>query len=72
MAEEMDLLAAHAAANPDKPAVIDDRPGETVRRQTFAELNRYANRIATASSHATSDHSTELYGAVRTASNSSP
>ena len=46
MAEEMDLLAAHAAANPDKPAVIDDRPGETIRQQTFAELNHYANRIA--------------------------
>ena len=42
----MDPLAAHAAAMPDKPAVIDDRPGEAVRSMTFAELNRCVNRIA--------------------------
>ncbi len=42
----MDQLAAHAAAMPDKVAVIDDRPGETPRSMTFGELNSFANRIA--------------------------
>lgn len=42
----MDQLAAHAEAMPDKTAVIDDRPGETARLLTFAELNSFANRIA--------------------------
>lgn len=41
-----DHLTAHAAANPDKVAVIDDRPGQTPRQQTFAEFNGYANRLA--------------------------
>jgi len=43
-----DLLAAHAAAHPDKPAVIDDRPGRPVTRWTFDELNRQANRLGNA------------------------
>ena len=42
----MDQLAAHADTTPDKPAVIDDRPGETPRTMTFVELNSFANRIA--------------------------
>lgn len=42
----MDQLASHAAAMPDKVAVIDDRPGEDVRSMTFAELNSFANHIA--------------------------
>ncbi len=42
----MDLLTAHAAATPDKVAVIDDRPGEPPRSMTFAEFNRCANRLA--------------------------
>jgi len=43
-----DLLAAHAAANPDKPAVIDDRPGHPVTTWSWAELNRQANRLGNA------------------------
>jgi fatty-acyl-CoA synthase/long-chain acyl-CoA synthetase len=42
-----DILTLHATANPDKPAVIDDRPGAgppTVL--SFAELNAAANRLA--------------------------
>ena len=41
-------VTAHAAQIPDKPAVIDDRPGGAVTEWTFAELNRQANRLANA------------------------
>src|SRR4051812_24778273 len=41
-----DILSSYAAATPDKLAVIDDRPGETVRSWTFAELEDRANRLA--------------------------
>lgn len=41
-----DLLTVHAANDPDKVAVIDDRPGQAPRQQTFAELDAYTNRIA--------------------------
>ncbi|MCB0990555.1 MAG: AMP-binding protein, partial [Acidimicrobiales bacterium] len=41
-----DLITAHAAANPDKIAIIDDRPGQQPRQITFAELDQYTNRIA--------------------------
>ena len=42
----MDLLSMYAERQPDKPAVIDDRPGEDVRSWTFSELDRRANRLA--------------------------
>ncbi len=42
----VDLITAHAQAGPDKIAIIDDRPGEEPRQVTFAELDRYTNRIA--------------------------
>ena len=42
----VDLITAHAAANPDKVAVIDDRPGQEARQLTFAELDLYTNRLA--------------------------
>ena len=42
-----DFLALHAAAAPDKPAVIDDRPDGTFLQWTFAELNDRVNRLAT-------------------------
>ena len=41
-----DFLALHAAAAPDKPAVIDDRPDGTFLQWTFAELNDRVNRLA--------------------------
>ena len=41
-----DLLTAHAAAQPDKLAVVDDRPGSEIRRLTFAELEARANQLA--------------------------
>jgi acyl-CoA synthetase (AMP-forming)/AMP-acid ligase II len=41
-----DILAAHAAAQPDKPAVIDDRPGREVVTWTFDELNRRVNQLS--------------------------
>ncbi|RIK98141.1 MAG: hypothetical protein DCC71_21170 [Proteobacteria bacterium] len=44
----LDLLAAHAAAQASKPAVIDDRPGHEPLVWTFAELDRQANRLANA------------------------
>jgi len=40
-----DLLAMYAGIQPDKTAVIDDRPGEPVVAWTFAELDRRANQI---------------------------
>jgi fatty-acyl-CoA synthase/long-chain acyl-CoA synthetase len=39
-------LADHAVAFRDKPAVVDDRPGQPVTTWSFAELNRQANRLA--------------------------
>jgi fatty-acyl-CoA synthase/long-chain acyl-CoA synthetase len=36
----------HAAATPDKPAVVDDRPGRPPLVWSFAELNRQVNRLA--------------------------
>ncbi len=41
-----DLLAMHAASVPDKPAIIDDRPGQPPRTWTFPELDAWANRLA--------------------------
>jgi len=41
-----DLLALYAQAQPDKLAVIDDRPGGDVRTMTYAELDESANRLA--------------------------
>src|SRR3954462_1644646 len=41
-----DILRSYAAATPDKLAVIDDPPGETVRQWTFTELEERANRLA--------------------------
>ena len=42
----MDPLALHAQSTPDRPAVIDDRPGQPVLSWTFAELNRRATQLA--------------------------
>jgi acyl-CoA synthetase (AMP-forming)/AMP-acid ligase II len=41
----LDLLAIHAGNQPDKPAVIDDRPGQPVLTWTFSELDRRANQL---------------------------
>ncbi len=41
-----DFLTAHAAAQPDKLSVVDDRRGTDVRTRTFAELEDRANRLA--------------------------
>ena len=40
-----DLLTAHAADQPDKTAVIDDRTGGDLRRTTYAELVDRANQL---------------------------
>ncbi len=42
----MDLLASYAASTPDKPAVIDDRPGHAAVAWSFRELDRRANGLA--------------------------
>jgi fatty-acyl-CoA synthase/long-chain acyl-CoA synthetase len=42
----MDILSMYAERHPDKPALIDDRPGQPVRTWTFAELDRRANQLA--------------------------
>jgi fatty-acyl-CoA synthase/long-chain acyl-CoA synthetase len=44
----VDVLGLHAAATPDKPAVIDDRPGRPVTTWSFAELQRRAHRLGNA------------------------
>jgi fatty-acyl-CoA synthase/long-chain acyl-CoA synthetase len=41
-----DYLSLHALATPDKPAVIEDRPGGPVTALTCAELNAEVNRLA--------------------------
>jgi fatty-acyl-CoA synthase/long-chain acyl-CoA synthetase len=41
-----DILTVYAASQPDKPAVIDDRPGGPVITWTYAELEAQANRVA--------------------------
>ena len=41
-----DFLTAYAQVQPNKPAVIDDRPNGQVTTVTFAELNEQANRLA--------------------------
>jgi fatty-acyl-CoA synthase/long-chain acyl-CoA synthetase len=43
-----DLLTLYASSQPDKPAVIDDRPGEGVVTWTYAKLEAEANRLANA------------------------
>jgi acyl-CoA synthetase (AMP-forming)/AMP-acid ligase II len=40
-----DFLSAYAAAQPDKPAVIEDRPGSSEILWTFAELEQRANQL---------------------------
>lgn len=39
-----DILSAHAAAQPDKLALIDDRPGSPVVTYTFREANERSNQ----------------------------
>ncbi len=41
-----DFLTAYSLTQPDKPAVIDDRPDGTVRQLSYAELNARANQLA--------------------------
>ena len=41
-----DFLTAYSITQPNKVAVIDDRPDGTVTTFTFAELNEQANRLA--------------------------
>ncbi len=41
-----DLIAAYAATQPDKLAIVDDRPARPVVICTFAELDRRANQLA--------------------------
>jgi fatty-acyl-CoA synthase/long-chain acyl-CoA synthetase len=40
-----DILARHAAAQPRKPALIDDRPGRPVTQLDFAGLDAHVNRL---------------------------
>jgi acyl-CoA synthetase (AMP-forming)/AMP-acid ligase II len=51
-AEVTDLLTAHAAVQPDKPAVVDDRGAAGVRTRTYAELEARSNQLA----HVLLDH----------------
>ena len=41
-----DILSIYAQSQPDKPAVIDDRPDGTVVVWTYAELEAQSNRVA--------------------------
>jgi fatty-acyl-CoA synthase/long-chain acyl-CoA synthetase len=41
-----DFLTAYSIAQPDKLAVIDDRPGGVVTTLTYRQLNEQANRLA--------------------------
>ncbi len=46
MSEAPDILTVYAQSQPDKPAVIDDRPGQPVRQLAYGELEAAANRLA--------------------------
>ena len=41
-----DILSIYARSQPDKPAVIDDKPDGTVVRWSYAELEAQSNRLA--------------------------
>ena len=41
-----DFLTTYAQAQPDKPAVIEDRPDGTVITWTYAELEERSSRLA--------------------------
>src|SRR6516225_8064961 len=41
-----DILSIYAQSQPDKPAVIDDKPDGTVVRWNYAELEAQSNRLA--------------------------
>lgn len=41
-----DYLATYAVGMANKPAIIDDRPGEPTRSFTFRELHRYSDQVA--------------------------
>jgi len=41
-----DILASHAAAQPDKLAIIDDRPGRPTVTYRYGELHRRSNQLA--------------------------
>ena len=43
-----DLLTLYASTQPDKPAVIDDRPGQGIVTWTYAQLELESNRLANA------------------------
>ena len=43
-----DFLSGFAKTQPDKAALIEDRPDGTMRRWSYAELNRRANQLANA------------------------
>ncbi len=43
-----DLLRLHAARQPDRPALVDDRPDGTFRTWSFSELNADVNRLGRA------------------------
>ncbi|MEJ7560963.1 MAG: AMP-binding protein [Ilumatobacteraceae bacterium] len=64
-----DLLAMYAAAHPDKPAVIDDRPGEEPVTLSYAELDQRANRLAAVMrSHGLGQRATSLWCGQNSAS----
>src|SRR5262244_2560729 len=41
-----DILSVYASTQPDKLAVVDDRPGADVFTWTYAELEAQSNRLA--------------------------
>jgi acyl-CoA synthetase (AMP-forming)/AMP-acid ligase II len=43
-----DILSAYAASQPDKPAVIDDRPDGSIVSWSYAELEAESNRLGNA------------------------
>lgn len=63
-----DLLTSYAALQPDKVAVIDDRPGMPIQTLTYAELEARANRLANVLLEQGSGRAPRVSGAVRTRS----
>ncbi len=66
-----DILSAYAVAQPDKPAVIEDRPDGSITSWTYAELEAEANKLANALAGLGAGPARRWSGAARTPCRSS-
>lgn len=61
-----DFLVGYAQSQPDKMAVIDDRPSGKIRTLTWKQLNEESNRLASVLIDAgLTEAGQKLFGVVR-------